>query len=86
MEVHFTPDLETKLARIAAQQGRNADELIQDALVRYLEDEVRFIEAVQKGIASADRGDFIEHDEVVDRIEKQLGMHSAHVTTRPSVG
>jgi predicted transcriptional regulator len=73
MEVHFTPDLETKLARIAAQQGRNTDELVKDVLIRYVEDEVRFIEAVQKGIASADRGDFIEHDEVVDRIEKRFG-------------
>ena len=40
---------------------------------RYLEDEVRFFEAVQKGIASADRGDLIDHDEVVDRIEKRFG-------------
>lgn len=73
MEVNFTPDLETKLARIAAQQGRDMDELIQDVLNQYLDDEVRFIEAVHKGIACADRGDLMGHDEVIDRIEKRFG-------------
>ncbi len=73
MELHFTPELEAGLARIAAQQGRNTDELVQEVLNRYLERETRFIEAVQKGIASADRGDLLEHDEVVARIEKRFG-------------
>ena len=73
MELHFTPELEARLARIAAQQGRNTDELVQEVLNRYLERETRFIEAVQKGIASADRGDLLEHDEVVARIEKRFG-------------
>ena len=73
MEVHFTPELEAGLARIAAQQGRGAEELVQDVLSRYLEQEARFIDAVQKGIASADRGDLLDHDEVVARIEKRFG-------------
>ncbi len=73
MELHFIPELEAGLARIAAQQGRNTDELVQEVLNRYLERETRFIEAVQKGIACADRGDLLEHDEVVARIEKRFG-------------
>jgi predicted transcriptional regulator len=73
MEVYVTPELEAKLARIAAQQGRGTDELVREVLNRYLEDEARFIQAVQKGIASADRGDLLDHDEVVARIEKRFG-------------
>lgn len=32
MEVHFTPELEKKLNDLAAQSGRPADELVQDAV------------------------------------------------------
>jgi hypothetical protein len=32
MEVHFTADLERKLNELAAQSGRPADELVQDAV------------------------------------------------------
>jgi len=73
MEVQFTPELEAKLARIAARQGRGMDALVQEVLIRYLEQEARFTEAVQKGIASAERGDLLDHDEVVARIEKRFG-------------
>ena len=73
MELHLTPELEAGLARIAAQQRRSTDELVEEVLNRYLEREARFIEAVEKGIASADRGDLLEHDEVVARIEKRFG-------------
>ena len=73
MEVHVTPELEAKLAHIAARQGRDTEELVQEVLIRYLEQEARFTEAVQKGIASADRGDLLDHDEVVSRIEKRFG-------------
>jgi hypothetical protein len=38
MEVHFTPDVEKKLNDLAAQSGRDAEELLQDALAGYLED------------------------------------------------
>jgi hypothetical protein len=39
MEVHFTPELEAKLTRFAARQGRNPDELVQDVLTRYFDHE-----------------------------------------------
>ena len=32
MEVHFTPELQKKLNDLAAQSGRPADELVQDAV------------------------------------------------------
>ncbi len=37
-----------------------------------LEYEASFIEAVEEGRGSARRGDLLEHDDVVERIEKML--------------
>jgi predicted transcriptional regulator len=73
MEVHLDSEKEARLAEIAAQRGlTTADELAQVVLSRYLEDDSRFIEAVNLGIAAADRGDFVEHEEVWANIEKIL--------------
>jgi hypothetical protein len=38
MEVHFPPDIERKLNDLAAQSGRSAADLLQDAVVGYLND------------------------------------------------
>ena len=47
MEVHSSPDLQTRLTQRTAQQGRALDETVQDVVVRYFEEEDRFIEAVK---------------------------------------
>ena len=36
MEVHLTPDLETKLNQLSAETGRAKEELVKDAMVGYL--------------------------------------------------
>jgi predicted transcriptional regulator len=72
MEVHVPPELQAKLTHLAAQQGREASEVVQDALTRYLEDETRFLEAVERGIAAAERGEFIEEEEMDTRIERMF--------------
>lgn len=41
MEVHFNPDLEVRLTQRAAQQGRSFDEMVQDVVTRYFEEEGR---------------------------------------------
>jgi hypothetical protein len=38
MEVHFAPDVEKKLNDLAAESGRGADELLQDALAGYFDE------------------------------------------------
>ncbi len=72
MEVRLQPEKEAQLAQIAAQRGLKTDELAEQVLSRYLEDDKRFIEAVNIGIAAADRGEFVEHDEVGLRIKQIL--------------
>ena len=72
MEVRLQPEKEAQLAKIAAQRGLKMDELAEQVLSRYLEDDKRFIEAVNIGIAAADRGEFVEHEEVGRRIKQIL--------------
>jgi hypothetical protein len=54
MEVHFAPELESKLAHSAARQSRNPDELMQDVISRYFEDETRFVEAGKEASQQAE--------------------------------
>ena len=72
MEVRLQAAKEEQLAQIAAQRGLKPDELAQQVLSRYLEDDTRFIEAVNIGLAAADRGDFVEHDEVGAKVQQLL--------------
>jgi predicted transcriptional regulator len=62
MEVRLQPEKEAQLAQIAAQRGLNPGELVQQVLSRYLEDDTQFVEAVNLGLAAAERGEFVEHE------------------------
>ena len=73
MEIRLTAEPKAQLADLAARQGRDTDDLAREALTRYLEDDSRFVEAVVRGLASLDRGEFVTHAEVGRRIERLLG-------------
>jgi len=72
MEVHVTGELEAKLAHFAAQQGRNPDDLVQDVLTRYFEEEARFVEAVKRGEGALQRGEYLTHEQVGQRLQRFL--------------
>jgi predicted transcriptional regulator len=72
MEVNFPPELEAKLAQSAAQQGRNPDELVKDVLARHFEEEARFVEAVRRGEEALQRGEYLTHEQVGQRLERFL--------------
>lgn len=72
MEVHFNPDLQARLTQRATQEGRNLDETVQDVVARYFEEEDRFIEAVKRGEAALERGEFLTHEQVGDRLRRFL--------------
>jgi predicted transcriptional regulator len=71
MEVHFTPEQETKLSQIATRAGTDAEQLVKDAVLRLLQEEARFPAAVREGIVQADRGEFIE-EEMDARLDQML--------------
>jgi predicted transcriptional regulator len=72
MEVPLQPEKEAQLAQIAAQRGLKTDELAREVLSRYLEDDRHFIDAVNLGLSAAERGDFIEHEEVGKKLNQIL--------------
>ncbi len=72
MDVPLSAEKEAQLQQVAARTGNNAAQLVEEAVDRMLEYDVRFIEAVEEGRASARRGELIEHDVVVERIEQIL--------------
>ena len=72
MEVPLKPELEAKLARIAAQNGRASEQVIEELVEKFVDHDQWFRQEVEKGLAELDRGEFIEHDEVVARIEKMF--------------
>ena len=72
MEILLTPEKEAKLNQLAARSGKNTTELVQEAVDRLLDYENWFIQEVEKGLAQAARGELIEHEEAVVRVEKRL--------------
>jgi predicted transcriptional regulator len=72
MEVHLTPEQEAQLAQIATKEGIHPERLVKDVVIRYLDDEARFHAAVEKEIAAAERGEFIEEEEMDARFERML--------------
>jgi predicted transcriptional regulator len=72
MEVHFTPEQGAQLAQIATKEGTDAERLVKDAALRLLDEDARFRAAAREGIAQADRGEFIEEEEMDARLEQML--------------
>lgn len=64
MEVPLTSDLQTKLSRMAAEQGRPMESLVVEAVERMVSYDEWFFREVDKGLAAADRGELVEHPEV----------------------
>ena len=46
-------------AKRATEEGRTLDKTVQDVVARYFEEEDRFIEAVKRGEAALERGEFL---------------------------
>lgn len=72
MEVHFTPEQEAQLEQIATKEGIDAERLVKDAAMRLLKEDARFRAAVREGIEQADRGEFLEEDDMDARFEEML--------------
>jgi predicted transcriptional regulator len=69
MEIHFAPDLEAKLNDLASGSGCGPEQLVQELVKSYLDHDQWFRKEVQKGLEQLNRGEFVEHDDVVARIE-----------------
>lgn len=72
MEVEFTPEQQAQLAQKARQAGTDPEHLVTAVVSRYLGEEARFLAAVEKGIAAADRGEFVEEEEMDRWLEEMF--------------
>ena len=70
VEVRLTPEQEAQLSAIANHAGTDPEQMVREAIDRIIDDDAHFREAVRQGIASADRGDLFDHEDVVARIER----------------
>jgi predicted transcriptional regulator len=71
-EWNFNPNLEARLTERATQQGRRPDEFVQDVVARYLEEEDRFAEAVNRGEDALERGEYLIHEQLGERLRRFL--------------
>jgi predicted transcriptional regulator len=72
MELHVPADLQTKLARAASRRGIAAEALALEAIERAVEYDDWFLQEVEKGLAQADRGELLTHEDVGARLEERL--------------
>jgi predicted transcriptional regulator len=71
MEVHFSEDVQAKLIRLASEQGRDAETFVREVVERAVNHDDWFLQEVEKGMAVADNGEFIEHEEVLKLINSR---------------
>ena len=72
MEIPLSPDVQSKLARLAAERGRDAEVLAREAIERFVDYDEWFVNEVGKGLAQIARGEVLTHEEVGTRLEKWL--------------
>jgi predicted transcriptional regulator len=70
MEVRFSADIESRLHQVALANGKDPEQLVKDTIARMLDAQSRFVTGVQRGIDAADRGDLIDHQDVVSRVKR----------------
>jgi predicted transcriptional regulator len=78
MEVPLSSDVQSKLTRLAAERGRDAEALAREAIERFVDYDEWFINEVEKGLAQIARGEVLTHGEVGARLEKSLTQKQSH--------
>jgi predicted transcriptional regulator len=71
MEVNIGSDLQAKLVRLAAERGQDAQALVQEAIERLVDYDEWFLREIESGLAAADRGELIDHEEIGKLIDRR---------------
>ena len=64
MDASLSPDVQAKLARLAAERGRDAEALAREAIERFVDYDEWFVKEVEKGLGQIARGEVLTHEEV----------------------
>ena len=65
MTIRISPETKAKLERIAADTRRSKSFLAAEAVSSYVERELEIIEGIKRGMADAEAGRVVPHDEAM---------------------
>jgi predicted transcriptional regulator len=71
MEVNLNPDLQARLTRLAADRDSDAGTLVREAVERLVDYDEWFLREVREGVAAADRGELIDHEDIGKLIDSR---------------
>ncbi len=72
MEIHFGEELEAKLNHAASEQQGGTDEYVRQLVLNYFDHDLWFRKQVQVGLDQLDRGEYITHEAMGERIEQMF--------------
>ncbi|MCA2407743.1 CopG family ribbon-helix-helix protein [Rhizobium leguminosarum bv. viciae 248] len=72
MTIRVRPDVKEKLDRIAADTQRSKSFLAGEAVAAYVERELEIIKGIKRGMADAEAGRVIPHEQVVAEMRKAI--------------
>jgi predicted transcriptional regulator len=76
MELHLNPELQARVDRAAKENNRGPAEYVRQLIEHYVDHDLWFREQVKKGLDQFDRGEFLTHQEIGDRIEQMFRSSS----------
>lgn len=70
--VRMTSELKARLEAVAEGMERPRSWVVNHAIQQYVDEQSWQIEAIKKGVDSADRGETLTHDDVIAKWERRL--------------
>ena len=77
MTIRMSPDTKSKLERIAADTRRSKSFLAAEAVSAYVERELEIIDGIKRGMADAEDGRVVSHDEAMAEIYAGIDVAGA---------
>jgi len=72
MEVNLNPELQSKLARIAAENNSGAEEYAQQLIEHYLDHDAWFRKKVKKSLDQLEKNERAPHEKIGTRIDQMF--------------
>ena len=77
MTIRVSPETKSKLERIAADTRRSKSFLAAEAVSAYVERELEIIDGIRRGMADAEAGRVVPHDEAMAEIHAVIDAAEA---------
>jgi predicted transcriptional regulator len=72
LTIRLAPEVKERLGRLAASTHRSKSFLAAEAVARYVEEEAAVILGIEQGLADAEAGRLVPHDEAMARLEATI--------------